>query len=108
MTGHILIVLTEFTCTAEEYHRWYDEEHIPAVLKVPGVVSAQRFAFSEVQLPMLGDTNPGYLAIYELEGDIAAIVKRLVGELKIPKFLVMPPKAWIFHPITGLTTADPL
>jgi hypothetical protein len=27
----------------EEFHRWYDEQHIPDVVNVPGVKSAKRF-----------------------------------------------------------------
>lgn len=104
MTRRILIVFTRYTCSDKEYHDWYDNEHIPGALAVPGVVSAQRFAFSNIQLPVLGDQNPGYLAIYELEGNIQAIVDQLMKTLKIPKFLVMPAQAWIFESITDAVT----
>ena len=43
----------------EEYNAWYDEEHIPYLIKVPGVLRARRFRAIEGE--------PGYLALYELE-----------------------------------------
>src|ERR1051326_6127418 len=43
----------------EEYHRWYDEEHIAHLLAVPGFLSAGRYV-------ALKD-GPKYLALYELD-----------------------------------------
>lgn len=43
----------------EEYNAWYDEEHIPFLLKVPGVLRARRFRAAEGE--------PKYVALYELE-----------------------------------------
>ena len=42
----------------DEYHRWYDEVHVPEILQVPGFVSARRF-----------EADGEFLAVYELEGD---------------------------------------
>jgi hypothetical protein len=42
----------------EEFNRWYNEEHIPERLSIPGVLSAARY------LAVQG--NPKYLACYEL------------------------------------------
>ena len=42
----------------EEFNRWYDEEHIPERLSIPGVLSAARY--TAVQ------GGPKYLAFYEL------------------------------------------
>jgi hypothetical protein len=43
----------------EEFNRWYDQEHVPNLLKVPGVISAARGV----------NTGPGpkYIALYEHE-----------------------------------------
>jgi hypothetical protein len=49
----------------DEYHRWYNEQHLPDVLRVPGVVAAQRFA----ALPGEDGSRDPYLAIYELDCD---------------------------------------
>ena len=43
----------------EEYNRWYNEEHIPERLSIPGVLNAARY--EAVQ------GGPKYLACYELE-----------------------------------------
>ena len=45
----------------EEFNRNYETEHIPAVLKAPGMVSAARFETSDPDVPK-------YVAIYEMEG----------------------------------------
>jgi hypothetical protein len=48
----------------EEFNRWYDEVHVPELLAIPGVVSAQRF---ELPTPE-GAPSPAhaYLAVYKL------------------------------------------
>ena len=43
----------------EEYNRWYNEEHIPERLSIPGVLDAARY--EAVQ------GGPRYLACYELD-----------------------------------------
>ncbi|GIS94505.1 MAG: hypothetical protein CM1200mP22_17420 [Dehalococcoidia bacterium] len=43
----------------EEFNRWYNEEHIPERLSIPGVLNAARY--EAVQ------GGPRYLACYELE-----------------------------------------
>lgn len=48
----------------EEFHRWYDEEHIPARLAVSGFERADRFEAIEGE--------PRYLAVYYLS-DMAAL-----------------------------------
>ena len=55
------------------YHEWYDGRHLGDVLEVPGVVSAQRFD------PAAADDGvaSGFLAIYEIEGDPAAVLREL-------------------------------
>lgn len=41
-----------------EFNRWYDEEHIPLLRAVPGVISARRF--------MDPCGKPRYIALYEM------------------------------------------
>jgi hypothetical protein len=41
-----------------EFNEWYDTEHIPNLLKVPGVISAKRCVCYEGE-------GPKYIAIYE-------------------------------------------
>jgi hypothetical protein len=46
---------------AAAYHDWYDNKHVPEILRLEGFVSARRLA------PASGDT---FIAVYEIEGDI--------------------------------------
>lgn len=63
---HKFLVLTNPVEGRErEYNTWYDNVHVPDVLKVPGVVAAQRFGRSIAG----ADPRYGYMAIYELETD---------------------------------------
>jgi hypothetical protein len=48
----------------EELNRWYDEEHIDALLSVPGYLSAERFVAVE--------GAPKYMAFYQLQSVEAA------------------------------------
>jgi hypothetical protein len=56
-------LLLVFTNPAEgredEFHKWYDEVHIPDVLRVPGVESAQRHMISPIETEEIeGAPNP--------------------------------------------------
>lgn len=42
----------------QEFNRWYDEEHIPLLCKVPGVLGARRF--------FAAAGSPRYVALYDL------------------------------------------
>jgi len=58
----------------DEYNEWYTREHIPALLSVPGFVSARRFRVHG------SPEGHKYLAIYELEADdLAAPIAALRG-----------------------------
>lgn len=46
----------------DDFNTWYDEQHVPDVLAVPGVVSAERFICAS------GGPHK-YMAIYEIETD---------------------------------------
>ena len=56
------------------FHEVYDKEHIPALLEVPGVVSAARLKVRELTLMIGGErktiefkNEPRYNALYEVE-----------------------------------------
>ena len=52
----------------EEFNHWYDTQHLPDVMSVPGFVSAER-------LTCLGNGPHRYMAIYEIEtDDIGAVL----------------------------------
>jgi hypothetical protein len=64
MARGILVVQTAALDGREDdFHDWYDNVHIPEILKVPGFISARRYA------RVGGEDGLPYLAIYEVEAD---------------------------------------
>src|SRR5438270_792361 len=56
----LLMVWTDIDPEFEaEFNRWYNEEHLPRLLEVPGCLGARRFVAVEGQ--------PKYLTVYEFE-----------------------------------------
>lgn len=53
----------------EEFNRWYDDVHLGDVLKVPGVVGAERYRFRSGE-------GWKYLAVYDLDCDDPASVEQ--------------------------------
>ena len=80
-----------FTNAAEgreaEFNEWYDTTHLPDVLDVPGVVTAQRYAIAPIETPEVeGVPSPlppahRYLTVYELERDANEVMKDFVERL---------------------------
>lgn len=76
MGKHILVVTSSGAVGREkEYNDWYDSEHLADVLKVPGMVSGQRYDLSP-GTPMPAPAK--HLAIFEIEADDPGAV---VGEM---------------------------
>jgi hypothetical protein len=65
----------------EKFERWYDETHLADVLKVPGIVSAQRFRILSQQVEDIAAPAWCSLAIYEMETDDPQKVKRAIYRL---------------------------
>jgi hypothetical protein len=54
----------------EEYNSWYENEHLPAVLRVDGFVAATRYRSAPTSL----SASPyGYVTIYEVEAESAEL-----------------------------------
>ena len=67
MAKHYLVVVTNpKPGQEEEFNKWYTEQHLDDVLKVPGFVAAQRF---KVNLDAAKSLPGPYLALYEMESD---------------------------------------
>ena len=56
------------------FNEVYDSEHIPTILKVPGIVSAKRYKMAPLAMIIGGEKKtivmegePKYMAVYELE-----------------------------------------
>jgi hypothetical protein len=64
----------------DEFNRWYNETHLPDVLRVEGYIAAQRFRVVD-GVPLAEGLPPPshrYLAVYELDtDDLEAASQRL-------------------------------
>jgi hypothetical protein len=83
MAKYQYVVLTKATPGQEEaFHDWYDAQHLPDCVRVPGVVSARRYRL----LNAVGAAGPEdfeycSLAIYEMETDDPVAVGRQMGAM---------------------------
>lgn len=78
MNRYTFVVLTNpVPGQEEEYNRWYDEQHIPDVLTIPGIIEAKRFQKTPDQSAMGNSLSP-FLALYTIEtDDLAATLAEL-------------------------------
>jgi hypothetical protein len=68
MARYTFVVFTNANDGQDDaFNKWYDNTHIPDVLKVPGFVGAKRFKLAQTTPPQPSDHR--YLALYELETD---------------------------------------
>ena len=105
MTRFVGIALTNPVEGRErEFNEFYDKQHVPEILALPGCVSAQRFKLSDIQIP----NRPcpyRYLAIYEFEADaVEAAVTALLergGTPAMPRSDATAPKmlTMLFEPM---------
>jgi hypothetical protein len=85
-----------------EFHRWYDEVHIPAILAVEGFVSARRLQTED---------GTSFVALYEIDTDIATAKANLraaffKGHIDRPTVVQLdpPPVQQYFQTIDGSTS----
>ncbi|MGE0700775.1 MAG: hypothetical protein AB7O57_16870 [Hyphomicrobiaceae bacterium] len=57
--GFLLVTMQPPPAFEEEFNAWYDSEHIPERLAVPGILTARRYVCAA--------GHPKYLAMYDLE-----------------------------------------
>jgi hypothetical protein len=97
---------------ADEYLRWYTEEHLVDLMKVPEIVGARL-----LRMEPPDEMNPGipqrYLAIYEIEGEgvghILSSLKALreASELSVSDAIALPP-GLLFYRELGSASASTL
>jgi hypothetical protein len=78
---HRLLVLSNAAPGRDaEFNAWYDA-HVPHVLEVPGIDTAQRFRFSADQFPssVMPPSPHTYVSVYEVSRDPAEIIPALVS-----------------------------
>jgi len=74
LTPYTMMVLSNPAPGREaEYNHWYDTEHLPAVVSIPGFVRARRLKLAPVQFHK-SPPLPNYMAFFQIEtADIAAV-----------------------------------
>ena len=75
MQGIYLVFTAPVQGMEDEYHRWYDSQHIPDILAIPGVEVARRYALRENS----GTPAPApFLALYGFS-DITRAVSGIIA-----------------------------
>jgi hypothetical protein len=65
-----------------EFERWYDEQHLPDLMKVPGVIGAQRF---RTVAGMEGPLTWRFVTLYTLDTeDLAGVMQELGRRINTP------------------------
>ncbi|VWC58058.1 hypothetical protein BLA18110_00614 [Burkholderia lata] len=102
------LVLTNPTPGNEDaFNRWYSEQHVPDVLRVPGVVSAQRFRRTEQQRGS-GVQPWQYMALYQCDAAEPQVVtdgiqaRYNTHEMPISDTLADVRYACYFEPVTDV------
>jgi hypothetical protein len=68
--GILMVQSTPVSAEREaEYNRWYDEEHFPDVLGVPGFTAARRYRIADAGPLKARSDIPPYIIVYEIEAD---------------------------------------
>jgi hypothetical protein len=112
MTIYRLVAFTNAEPQREaEYNNWYDNRHLPDVLRVPGFVGAQRFRASPV-----GDARQPpkyqYLTLYEIDtNNIDAVMDALakvVGTDAMPLSSALSPDrvSYLYEPLIDRVTGE--
>jgi hypothetical protein len=81
MPKAILFVQTQAVPGREdEYHKWYDDTHIPQLCEIPGINSARRFDLVGTGRGPADPSIPKHAAVYEIEADDVDAVMAEMGQ----------------------------
>jgi hypothetical protein len=83
MARYCIVVFTDSVKGAEEdFTRWYDERHIPDVLKLPGIVSGERLELVRDRTHPAAFDARQHMVIYEVEIDDIEIFYKELNRLQ--------------------------
>ena len=69
-----------------EYNTWYDTEHLPDVVSIPGFVRARRLKLAPVQFRNKSPAVPDYMAFFQIEtADVAGVFTEINRRIKTGK-----------------------
>jgi hypothetical protein len=75
----VTVFMVRATITAAQeaaFNKWYDEEHVPQVLRYNGAVSGRRYK------RIMGEDKYDYMAIYEFKDEATFAAFQASGHLK--------------------------
>ncbi len=92
-TKYLLIVSIDIPADMEElFNEIYDTEHVPNLLKVPGILSATRLVSEPMDMMVAGrketisvPEEPKFTAIYEITSPDVVLPQCFRGELERPQ-----------------------
>jgi uncharacterized protein (TIGR02118 family) len=91
--SHLFMVRANVAPAREDaFNRWYDDEHVHDVARLPGCVRATRYRVLD-GLP--GDTSYRYLALYEFESEAA--LRQAVESVYFQELIRRFDEAWGAH-----------
>jgi len=76
---HLYMVFSNPTTPEQdaEFNEWYDGTHVPDVLALSGVISAQRFRHHQLDRDAGKPARYSYVTIYEIEGDPNEVIGKI-------------------------------
>ncbi|OGA45668.1 MAG: hypothetical protein A3G24_22015 [Betaproteobacteria bacterium RIFCSPLOWO2_12_FULL_62_13] len=86
-TEYLFLVAHDIPAKREdEFTAWYNTEHIPAMLRVPGFVTARRLKITPPLSPESGaqSSSPQYLTLYDLADRNAVESDRFLRDRNSP------------------------
>jgi hypothetical protein len=95
----------------DEYHRWYEQQHLSDVLDVPGFVAAQRYRLTQTD-PAPTPPPDEYVTVYEIETDdfdqtCKTLAERVSsGAIATSGALQPPSRRWFFDAVGPRHEAD--
>ena len=104
---YTFVVLTNAEQDREdEFNDWYTDQHLGDVLKISGIVAAQRFRLAEVQRSAEPPSYQ-YLALYEIEtDDLQSVLNELTARsgtrlMPVSDAMMEEKFAYVFEPIAA-------
>jgi hypothetical protein len=91
-TYYFFVFSNPVTGHEDEYNKWYNEQHAPDVVAVPGFVTAQRFVKNDLPLYRMVDLQvPKYLVIYKIvTDDVNAVFAEVSRRLQTRETVISP------------------
>jgi hypothetical protein len=91
-TYYFLVFSNPVAGHEDEYNKWYNEQHAPDVVAVPGFVTAQRFVKNDLPLYRMVDLQvPKYLVIYKIVTDnVEAVFTEVTRRLQTKETVISP------------------